>query len=293
MADYTFGNYYSISGPINGNVNGVIENGATFTVADGDTLDPGETITVTFDDASTADVTYQGVSDAGEPFFTGPENQWYFASNTPYGTQPPGNVPEMNAVAFCFLAGTLIATPEGPVAVQDLAIGDLVLTSEGRIVPVKWMGRQTLVTIFGMADGRRPVVITAGALGENLPERDLRVTSDHAVLLDGLLVQAGALVNGSTIRRMTSAELGERFVVYHIELENHELVLAEGVAAETFVDNVSRRGFQNYAEYEALFGDMPEAMEQLDLPRVKSARQLPAHIKRLVEARAPAAAIAA
>ena len=96
--------------------------------------------------------------------------------------------------------------------------------------------------------------IAAGALGDNLPIRDLRLTSDHALLIDDVLVQAGALVNGSTIRRIPNAELGERFTVFHIETENHEVILAEGTPAETFIDNVSRRRFDNFAEYEALYG---------------------------------------
>ena len=89
--------------------------------------------------------------------------------------------------------------------------------------------------------------IAAGALGKDLPVRDLRVTADHALLIDGVLVQAGALVNGTSIRRIEPAELGERFIVYHIETENHEIVLAEGAPAETFIDNVSRQRFDNYA----------------------------------------------
>src|SRR5262245_76415 len=67
-------------------------------------------------------------------------------------------------VQVCFLPGTLIATATGPVAVEDLAIGDRVLTADGREVPVKWLGRQTIVTLFGLPEGRRPVVIAAGAL---------------------------------------------------------------------------------------------------------------------------------
>ncbi|MBS7532536.1 Hint domain-containing protein [Ancylobacter sonchi] len=224
---------------------------------------------------------YQGISEAGDPYFT-VEGQYYFGSSTEY-TNGANNAPAYTAETFCFLTGTLVATPAGLVAVEDLAIGDLVLTSDGRTVPVKWMGRQAFMPAFGMPEARRPVIIVAGALGENLPARDLRVTSDHALLLDGTLVQAGALVNGTTIRRMTAAELGERFVVYHIELENHELVVAEGVAAETFVDNVSRRHFDNYAEFEALFGTSPASIAEIDLPRVKSARQLPASIRARVQ----------
>lgn len=189
-------------------------------------------------------------------------------------------------LVYCFLADTRIATPAGAVAVQDLAIGDLVLTADGPPVPVRWVGRQTVVAAFGPDEARRPVLIRAGALAPGLPARDLRLTADHALLLDGLLVQAGALVNGTTIRPMTTEELGARYTVFHVETELHEAVLAEGVPAETFIDNVARRRFDNYEEFVALYGDGPAPTAEMDLPRVKSARQLPRAIRHRLAARA-------
>jgi hypothetical protein len=72
--------------------------------------------------------------------------------------------------------------------------------------------------------------------------------------------------------------MGETYTVYHIETEEHEIILANGAPAETFIDNVSRRAFDNYAEFEALYGDVPE-MQELPYPRAMSARQVPAHIQ--------------
>ena len=74
------------------------------------------------------------------------------------------------------------------------------------------------------------------------------------------------------------AEMGETYTVYHIETEEHEIILANGAPAETFIDNVSRRVFDNYAEFEALCGDVPE-MEELPYPRAMSARQVPSKVK--------------
>jgi hypothetical protein len=184
----------------------------------------------------------------------------------------------------CFLAGTRIATPTGDAAVDDLAIGDLVLTADGRAAPVRWVGVQTVVTFFADALRSFPIRITAGALGEGLPVRDLCVSPDHALMLDGVLVQAGALVNGATIVRETA--MPERFTYYHVELDDHSLILAEGVPAETFVDNVTRRRFDNYAEYEMLYGDAGATIAELDLPRVKSARQLPQALRERLTKRA-------
>jgi hypothetical protein len=180
--------------------------------------------------------------------------------------------------AFCFAAGTGIKTPKGEVRVETLAIGDLVLTAEGASVPIKWIGRQTVSTRFGPAERLTPVRFAAGSLGDGLPHADLTVTADHGMLVDGVICHAGALVNGESITRVPLAEMGETYTVYHIETEAHEIILANGTPAETFIDNVSRRVFDNYAEFEALFGDVPE-MEELPYPRAMSARQVPERIR--------------
>ncbi|WP_127559313.1 Hint domain-containing protein [Nioella ostreopsis] len=181
--------------------------------------------------------------------------------------------------AFCFAAGTGIATPNGEVAVETLAIGDLVLTAEGASVPVKWIGRQTVFPMFGPADRLMPVRFAAGSLGDGLPRTDLTVTADHGMLVEDVICHAGALVNGTTITRVPLSEMGERYTVYHVETEAHEIILANGAPAETFIDNVSRRVFDNYAEFEALYGEVPE-MEELPYPRAMSARQVPERLRK-------------
>lgn len=179
---------------------------------------------------------------------------------------------------FCFHAGTQIGTPTREVAVEDLSIGDSVLTAEGRVVPVKWIGRQTVYTRFGPAERMMPVRFTAGSLGDGLPHSDLTVTADHGMLVDGVICHAGALVNGTTITRVPLTEMGETYTVYHIETDAHEIILANGAPAETFIDNGSRRSFDNFAEFESLYGDVPE-MNELPYPRAMSARQVPARIR--------------
>ncbi|WP_296713372.1 Hint domain-containing protein [Rhodoblastus sp.] len=186
---------------------------------------------------------------------------------------------------ICFMAGTLIRTPEGEVAVETLKRGDLVETTTGAVKPITWLGRQTVSSRFADPVRSWPIRILAGALGENVPARDLLVSPDHALLVGGALVHAGALVNGSSIQRLASVPNG--FVYYHVELDDHSLILAENVPAETFIDNVDRMHFDNWAEHEALYPD-GKAVAELPYPRVKARRQLPAAIRKLLDERAVA-----
>jgi hypothetical protein len=187
---------------------------------------------------------------------------------------------------LCFAAGTLIATPDGECTVEDLKIGDLVTTADGRTVPVKWIGRQTVHKIFTPAERFTPVRFAAGALGNSLPHTDLVLTADHALILDGLAINASALVNGTTIAFEPVANLPERVTYYHIETEDHDVILANGAAAETYVDYIGRRAFDNFAEYTALYGDERDISEML-LPRVSAARLVPPAIReRLADGRA-------
>jgi Hint domain/RTX calcium-binding nonapeptide repeat (4 copies) len=184
----------------------------------------------------------------------------------------------------CFYSGTLVATPSGEVAVETLKAGDLVLTAEGEAKPIRWLGRQTVSTRFGDPLRVLPIRVAAGALGENLPRRDLLVSPDHALLVDGVLVQAGALVDGAAVRR--EGGVPEVFTYWHVELHDHSLVLAEGVPAETFIDNVARLAFDNWAEHEAAGSEAPIA--EMALPRAKSARQVPTATRRRLADRAAA-----
>ena len=217
--------------------------------------------------------------------------QYYYLTNTnhPDGSFTQNLVVNTSAsFPVCFLPGTRIATPAGEMAVEDLVPGDLVLTADGRAEPVAWLGRQTCATVF-TPESRRPVAIAPGALGDGLPRRELRVTADHALLLDGVLVQAGALVNGTTIRRLSAAELGETFTVFHVECARHEVILAEGAAAESFMDTVTRARFDNFADWQATHGEEPGVMEELPHPRALSARQVPHAIRARIAAAAHAA----
>ncbi len=128
----------------------------------------------------------------------------------------------------CFVAGARIATPDGPVPVERLRPGDLVLTPDGPR-RLRWAGRRRC---DGAAAAElRPVCIGQGALGGGLPERDLWLSPRHAVMLGRTLMPAIALLNGGSIRR------GPPGVVryHHLGLDRHALLLAEGVLAESWM----------------------------------------------------------
>lgn len=186
----------------------------------------------------------------------------------------------------CFAAGTLVATPTGEQRVETLKIGDQVLSMEGRALTVRWIGRQTVSKVFTPADRFSPVKIRAGALGEAIPHRDLVVTPDHGILVGGTMVNAGILVNGTSIVRVPKDDLPSLVTYYHVELENHELVVANGVPAETFIDATTRGGFDNYGEFVALFGEPAADMMMLPYPRALSHRQLSKAVRDLLAVRA-------
>ncbi|MGE4480713.1 Hint domain-containing protein [Acidocella sp.] len=188
------------------------------------------------------------------------------ASGGSYALEDGGTVTDVT----CFLAGTKIRTVSGEVAVETLKAGDMVLTAAGQAVPVRWLGRSTIAGRFADPLRAAPVLIKAGALGEALPRQDLRVSPAHALFLDGVLVEAGALVNGLTILR---EEMADHFVYYHVELASHDLLISNGVASESFVDNAGRMNFDNWNEHEALGAGA--CIAEMDYPRVKAARQLP------------------
>ena len=193
--------------------------------------------------------------------------------------------PTSGETFICFLQGTLIRTAAGEVAVEDLRPVDLVLTADGRQEPVVFVGRQSIHPKFGVPEAKNPILIRAGALGENLPARDLRVSPGHGLVVDGVLCIAAALVNGVSIVQEATPQ--EVFAYYNVELAAHEVILAEGAPVESFADNVPRERFDNFAEFQARF---PEGREvgEMDLPRAMSRRQVPAATLARLEARAAA-----
>ena len=158
----------------------------------------------------------------------------------------------------CFCPGTRIATPDGEIEIEKLAIGDMVTMMDGRAEPIRWIGRRTYAGRFLAANPKvHPIRFRKGSLGKGLPRRDLLVSPEHAMFINGALIPARCLVNCSLI----VVDSGLKAVDYiHIEFANHEVVLAEGAASESFVDDDSRAMFHNASEYAELYPNSPAAV---------------------------------
>jgi Hint domain len=164
----------------------------------------------------------------------------------------------------CFLSGTKILTAGGERNIEDLAVGDLLPTMFGGLRPVQWIGRYRYTKSEPSkpwAESARPVRIARSALASNVPHADLYVTAAHGILIDGVLVPAELLINGTTITRHEPK--GDEMEFFHIKLESHDVVYAEGVPAETLLD-VSE-SFANFADYHRRYG-MPTRQETPCVP---------------------------
>ena len=187
---------------------------------------------------------------------------------------------ETSAQVFnCFATGTTILTPDGERAIETLQPGDRVVTHDGRSTPAIWVARQTVANPRAVELGRKPVRIDAGALGPDLPNGPLTVTADHALPFGDMLVNAGALAeDGTPIRLLPLAGLPSMFNYWHVELENHECVVANGVPAESFIDYVGRSGFDNYGEYLALAG-ADRLIAEMPFARISAHRLVPPDLR--------------
>jgi hypothetical protein len=118
-----------------------------------------------------------------------------------------------------------------------------------------------------------PILIRQGALGGNLPKRDLWISPLHAMFFDGVLIPASALVNGVSIVQAKRVGAVEYF---HLELETHDVIIAEGALSETFLDDGSRGMFHNAASYRETYPDATPVPPRYCAPRVEDGEALQA-----------------
>ncbi|MBZ9605290.1 Hint domain-containing protein [Phyllobacterium sp. KW56] len=154
----------------------------------------------------------------------------------------------------CFLRGTSISTPKGSTHIEDLKIGDFVETVRGEAVAIKWIGRRA----YKMAgpswnDSVMPIRISRHAIDDRTPHSDLYLSPNHALLIDGVLIRVKELVNGISIVPALPTQQ-EKIEYLQIVLDTHEVILAEGAPAESFLLRGSNHeNFTNFAEFERLY----------------------------------------
>lgn len=157
----------------------------------------------------------------------------------------------------CLLRGTNIRTATGERRIEDLAIGDLVPAVFGGVRPIQWIGRFPIKKSDPSRPWLRqalPVRIARSAIAPDVPYADLLVTGAHAVLIEGLLIPAANLINGVTITVHEAHDVAE-LEFFHIKLESHDAIYAEGALVETLL-SVDESAV-NFAEYFRTYG-IPE-----------------------------------
>lgn len=173
---------------------------------------------------------------------------------------PVSPLQPVTSVAVCFAADTLIRTVDGDVVVERLQVGDL-------------SSHPTLETVW-------PVRVQRGAFGENKPSCDLWLSPAHAVFVDGALVEIGQLVNGATIAQVPR----ESVTCWHVELDTHDVILAEGLEAETYLDTGNRRFFAGEGNAMALYpGDVSSLGGTPCVPFIEAGPRLAAIRQRLLD----------
>jgi hypothetical protein len=146
--------------------------------------------------------------------------------------------------ATCYAAGTRIRTTRGEIAVEHLREGDLALTISGRAQPIRWIGRRRVdFRRHPKPERVRPIRIAPHAFGAGLPKRPLLLSPDHAVFVDDVLIPIRHLINGTTVAQIERTAI----TYYHIELPRHDVLLAEGMPAESYLESGARDAFANSA----------------------------------------------
>ena len=210
-----------------------------------------------------------------------------FAMASQGGENGFGTVVEITGSGFviaCFAAGTRIATPSGEVPVEHLKLGDKVVCASGTNQRIVWIGyRRVDIARHKQPDKLLPIRIMPGALDDGIPNRPLYLSPDHAVFVDDLLIPAKFLCNGRTIVQVPA----DRVTYYHIELPRHDVVFAEGLPTESYLDTGNRSSFANGDGSVALYPDFSSHVWDSKgcAPLVVTGAQLDA-VRRRVEARA-------
>jgi hypothetical protein len=268
---------YSGTGTFELHAPGALIAAALENVAPGDVLElPGTMV----DDVTYGTDSLSITTDAGSYLFS---DVAYAGSATGYSAAFDASTGLEAITVACYLRGTRILTDAGEVTVEHLAIGDKVVTSRGVARPIRWIGTRSYSGRFALGQKHiLPICIKAGALDDNVPRRDLWISPHHAMYLEGVLIEAKDLVNGVSI---VQAERFDDVEYFHIELESHDVIIAEGARSESFIDDDSRGIFHNASDYRALYPDAPDVPAHYCAARRNDGYELEA-ARRVIETRA-------
>lgn len=159
----------------------------------------------------------------------------------------------------CFAAGTRIAAERGEVPVEELQVGEHVYTRFGGLEPIRWIGQRKIdCARHPNPHSAQPIRIAAAAFAPGTPVRPLWLSPEHAVEVDGALIPIRLLLNGGSIAQQHDAA---RVHYWHIELARHDLLFAEGLAAESYLDTGNRDMFANAPGPVQLHPDMQAAAQ--------------------------------
>ena len=163
----------------------------------------------------------------------------------------------MTPTVVCFLKGTLIWTPSGETRIEDLRVNDVVVTASSGATSIQWVWRRRFEREPGQKWDQKivPIRVARSALGPNTPHRDLYLSPYHCLYLDDVLIPAVDLINNSTITRCSAKDMRE-IEYFHIKLERHSVIYAEGAACETLraVTAVNSDSLE-FEEYRKLSGE--------------------------------------
>ncbi|WP_430463904.1 Hint domain-containing protein [Tabrizicola sp.] len=241
----------------------------TFVAGLGDVVDGGEG----GDDFDVLDLTafgHSGTNIIYDP--VNPENgvvEFLDGTGAVVGTMTFSNI---ESVVACFTPGSMVLTDLGEVAVEHLQPGDRVLTRDNGYQPIRWAGRRDLTEAELLVEPRfNPVFIAKGALGNNLPERDMMVSPQHRMLMTGpraelLFGENEVLVAAKHLVGMPGVEqrLSKSVSYIHILFDQHEIVRADGAWSESFqpgAQTLEGIGEDQRAEILALFPELAEGAE--------------------------------
>ena len=187
---------------------------------------------------------------------------------------------DVNRLVPCFTPGTMIATPRGAVPVETLEVGDRVVTRDNGFQTIEWVGKKRLDhLLLKTLKALRPIRITAGALAENVPDRDMQVSPAHRMLIVSNVAQlyfgqSEVLVAAKDMCDIPGVDVAETpYVTYvHFLCENHELVLADGAWSESFQPNDFSLKGMDEDQREELFALFPELATPKGIKDYRAAR---------------------